>query len=78
MITMNSLNLTTSSLPSEKPKKRQWETHFSAKYVFASHLLLPVEVAYKKAYRLTLVKMVCRKIIEDKSCCPEENHNQEV
>ena len=49
--TMNSLNLTTPSLPSEKPEKRQWETHFSAKYVFASHLPLPVEVAYKKAYR---------------------------
>ena len=49
--TMNSLNLTTPSLPSEKPEKRQWETHFGAKYVFASHLPLPVEVAYKKAYR---------------------------
>ena len=49
--TMNSLNLTTPSLPSEKPEKRQWETHFGAKYVFASHLPLPVEVADKKAYR---------------------------
>ena len=49
--TMNSLNLTTPSLPSEKPEKRQWETHFSAKYVSASYLPLPVEVAYKKAYR---------------------------
>ena len=49
--TMNSLNLTTPSLPHEKPEKRQQETHFGAKYVFASHLPLPVEVAYKKAYR---------------------------
>ena len=49
--TMNSLNLTPPSLPSEKLEKRQWETHFGAKYVFASHLPLPVEVAYKKAYR---------------------------
>ena len=49
--TMNSLNRTTPLLPSEKPEKRQWETHFGTKYVFASHLPLPVEVAYKKAYR---------------------------
>ena len=48
---MNYLNLTATSLPSEKPKQRQWETHFGAKYVFASHQPLPVEVAYKKAYR---------------------------
>ena len=37
--TMNSLNLTTPSLPSEKPEKPEKlipETHFGAKYVFAS------------------------------------------
>ena len=49
--TMNSLNLTTPTLPNRKPEKRQWETHFGAKYVFASRLPLPVEVADKKAYR---------------------------
>ena len=49
--TMNSLNLTSPSLPSEKPEKCQWETHFGAKCVFASHLPLPVEVADKKAFR---------------------------
>ena len=49
--TMNSLNFTTPSLPSEKPEKLKPETHFGAKYVFASHLPLPVEVADKKAYR---------------------------
>ena len=49
--TMNSPNLTTPSLPSEKPEKLKPETHFGAKYVFASYLPLPVEVAYKKAYR---------------------------
>ena len=32
--TMNSLNLSTPSLPNEKPEKRQWETHFSAKIRF--------------------------------------------
>ena len=49
--TMNSPNLTTPSLPCEKPEKLKPETHFGAKYVFASYLPLPVEVAYKKAYR---------------------------
>ena len=48
---MNSLNLTTPSLSSEKPEKRQLETQIGAKYVFASHLPPPVEVAYEKAYR---------------------------
>ena len=51
---MNSPNLTTPSFPSkkpEKPEKLKPETHFGAKYVFASYLPLPVEVAYKKAYR---------------------------
>ena len=29
-------------------------------------------------FYLVLVKIVCRKILVYKSCCPEENHNQEV
>ena len=49
--TMNFPNLTTPSLPSEKPEKLKPETHFGAKYVFACNLPLPVEVADKKAYR---------------------------
>ena len=38
-------------LPPTPPEKLKPETHFGAKYVFASHLPLPVEVADKIAYR---------------------------
>ena len=34
---------------------------------------IPIETIH-----LALVKMVCRKILVHKSCCPEENHNREA
>ena len=58
-----------------------WSTMQVSSNPFKENQFLIAETIFYSKFLFNVrlsVKMVCRKILEYKSCCPEENHNQEV